>query len=106
MPASGAVDMLEHPKARVAVRELGTGRREVRVTPSAPMGADPAGLCCETGYPVDLIAAVLDVKGPHHLCDELRRHEDPRYVELYFRWATLSFVAEEHFRGKRLLDFG
>jgi hypothetical protein len=36
-------------------------------------------------YPHELIEHVLRVKGPGSLCDELRRDEDPSYVEADLR---------------------
>jgi predicted O-methyltransferase YrrM len=60
----------------------------------------------ETRYPIDLIEHVLRVKGPTHLCDEMKRDESPRYVEHRLRWDILGFVRPEEFSGKRVLDFG
>ncbi len=59
-----------------------------------------------TDYPLDLIEEVLRVKGPGSLCDEIRRDEDPRYVQHDLHWDILSYAAREDFVGRRVLDFG
>ena len=59
-----------------------------------------------TNYPHELIEQILQVKGPAYLCDEIMRDEDPRYVQHSFRWDILSFIGQEDFAGKRVLDFG
>lgn len=61
---------------------------------------------CETSYPVDLIEVILAAKGPISLCDEILRDESPEYVQHDLRWSVLSYVGEEAFVGKRMLDFG
>lgn len=60
----------------------------------------------ETSYPVELIEHILRVKGPDYLCDEITRDESPLYVQHDFHWDILSYVAEEDFAGRRVLDFG
>ncbi len=40
------------------------------------------------------------------MCDEIRREEDPRYVERAIRHEVLGYVDAEAFRGARVLDFG
>jgi SAM-dependent methyltransferase len=77
----------------------------VRVGQLRP-GAGARASSCETRYPVELIAATLAVKGPGSLCDELRRDEDPGYVQAFLHSAMLGYVAPEDFDGRRLLDFG
>jgi len=60
----------------------------------------------ETAYPPELIEAVLEVKGPAWVCDEIMREEDPSYVERSLERALLGYVEESAFAGKRLLDLG
>ena len=62
-------------------------------------------LAIETAYPPELIASVLDVKGPAWLCDEIRRDEDPTYVSHFLAESILSYVAPESLSG-RLLELG
>lgn len=40
------------------------------------------------------------------LCDEIRRDEDPSYVQHHLEWEMLGFVPREKFSGARVLDFG
>jgi SAM-dependent methyltransferase len=105
MPTPHTPETLQHPQGRVLVRELGSGRRHVTVEPFS-QSLYVSSMSCETKYPIDLIARVLDAKGLGFLCEEIGRDEDPQFVELTLRWATLSYVGQEEFRGKRLLDFG
>jgi 2-polyprenyl-3-methyl-5-hydroxy-6-metoxy-1,4-benzoquinol methylase len=60
----------------------------------------------ETAYPVDLIESVFEVKGPGWVCDEVRRDEEPAYVEHNLHLALFGFLDESTFAGKRLLYFG
>src|SRR6185436_4968904 len=55
---------------RVSVRPAG-GRRAPRYW-------------CDTAYPVELIRAILDVKGAAWVCDEIAREEDPREIQRAF----------------------
>jgi len=59
-----------------------------------------------TRYPVDLIKAVLQVKGAAYLCDEIARDEDPAYVQSDLLASLFSYATRAEFDGKRLLDFG
>ncbi|MDH5522332.1 MAG: class I SAM-dependent methyltransferase [Acidimicrobiia bacterium] len=59
-----------------------------------------------TRYPRDLIEHVFAVKGASHLCDEIRRHEDPTYVEHHLRWDIGCYSPIQAFTGARVLDFG
>lgn len=98
--------ILEHPQGRVEIGESAVdGRRLVQV-----QAADPdlfvAGTGWRTAYPPALVEQIMSVKGAGHLCDELRRDEDPTYTEADLRNGLLGYVAEEAFEGARLLDFG
>lgn len=94
---------LPHPQAVIRVQER-NGKRLVSVDPSP--GVFVSTKSWATSYPVELIEHILRIKGPASLCDELRRDEDPTYVEHHLRWDILSYVAPEDFVGKRVLDFG
>ncbi|MCA9483334.1 MAG: class I SAM-dependent methyltransferase [Nitrospina sp.] len=61
---------------------------------------------CTTRYPVSLIEAILNIKGPAYLCDEVNRDESPDYVQRFLQYEVLGYVAPEKFEGKRILDFG
>jgi SAM-dependent methyltransferase len=105
MTTSTHADTLERPDGRVVIREVAGGRREVAVEP-ADSTRFVSRTSCVTRYPVELIESVLEVKGLGYLCEEIARDEDPGFVERVLRWAVLSYVDPEAFRGKRLLDFG
>jgi 2-polyprenyl-3-methyl-5-hydroxy-6-metoxy-1,4-benzoquinol methylase len=100
-----AVDYLEHAEGRVEVMELGDGRRRVTVIPRDP-AQHVSVRSWETRYPLDLIRAILEVKGIAWVGDEIQRDEDPRYVQPFLRYGMLSYLPESAFEGKRLLDFG
>lgn len=96
---------LQHKNGRVEIEPTDDGRRQIRVVMSDPK-AFVTGPVWTTSYPTELVAAILEVKGPAWLCDELQRDEDPRYVENDFRHDVLGFIDPDDFRGKRVLDFG
>jgi 2-polyprenyl-3-methyl-5-hydroxy-6-metoxy-1,4-benzoquinol methylase len=59
-----------------------------------------------TRYDRELIATVLELKGPEYLCDEIARDENPRYVEAELMSDLLAYRPEAAFHGARILDFG
>lgn len=61
---------------------------------------------CQTSYPIDLIQKILDITGPAFLCDEILRDESPDYVQNFLHYDLLSYLDEEEFKNKTLLDFG
>ena len=95
--------ILTHPDATIRVEEC-SGKRMISVAPRAGLFT-PINKWV-TNYPLELIEHVLGVKGPAYLCDEIMRDEDPLYLQHYFRWDILSYIKEENFAGRRLLDFG
>lgn len=96
---------LRHPEGSVRVERLADGRAVLSVEMADPR-AFVATREWTTSYPDSLIERILRLKGPDYLCDEIRREEDPTYVERQVRYGILGYVAPEAFRGKRLLDFG
>ena len=99
------IDTLQHRDGYAELEPAGDGRLRVRVRMSEP-NVFVTGPEWTTAYPCDLVAAILDVKGPAWLCDELQRDEDPTYVENDFRHDVLGFIDPVDFRDKRVLDFG
>lgn len=97
--------ILSHPAGTVRIEELPGDRRRLHVEMADP-GAFVAGRTWDTAYPVDLVRHVLDVKGPAWVCDELRRDEDPSYVEAALRVALHGVMAPADLDGARILDFG
>lgn len=93
------------PGARVTLESAGPGRTRVSVE------AESESLFLKdrtwtTAYPRDLIEAILAVKGPGWLCDELRRDEDPTYLENDLRHDVFGFITPAEMAGRTVLDFG
>jgi 2-polyprenyl-3-methyl-5-hydroxy-6-metoxy-1,4-benzoquinol methylase len=99
------VTRLDHPAAEVAVEEIGAGRRRIVVRPLDGSMFVPIREC-DTVYSLELIARVLEVKGPAYLCDEILRDESPGYVQKQFQHDVFSYLDQGSFAGRRLLDFG
>ncbi len=85
------------------VERLADGRHRLEVEPG--QGCAGAGDSWITAYPAELILEIHATKRAY-VCDEIRREEDPRYVERAIRHEVLGYVDAEAFRGKRILDFG
>jgi SAM-dependent methyltransferase len=60
----------------------------------------------ETAYPVELVQHILVAKGPAWLCDEIRRDEDPAYVQRCLAVDIQAYFPGVDFAGRRILDFG
>jgi len=95
--------ILTHPDASIRVEET-DGKRAISIEPRGGLFIPVRKWA--TDYPLELIEHVLRVKGPSHLCDEIMRDEDPRYVQHSLRWDILSFVGPADFAGRHVLDFG
>jgi 2-polyprenyl-3-methyl-5-hydroxy-6-metoxy-1,4-benzoquinol methylase len=85
------------------VERLADGRHHIRVQRDA--GCAGADESWTTAYPPELILEIHGTKRSY-VCDEIRREEDPRYVERSIRHEVLGYLDAEAFRGKRILDFG
>lgn len=96
---------IELPEAVVHISDDDGETRLVEVEPR-----DPAFFIevasWRTRYPDRLLEEILAAKGPAYLCDELKRDEDPGYVEANLRNDILSYVRADELAGRRLLDFG
>lgn len=97
---------LTHPQATISITPEADRPHLHRVRIEPNPGVFCAVRSAVTSYPVPLIQAILAAKGASHLCDEIRRDEDPKYVELTLRNDVLAYVPERAFAGARLLDFG
>ncbi|MEC4684196.1 MAG: class I SAM-dependent methyltransferase [Nitrospirota bacterium] len=96
---------LKHRDANVVVEELASGKKKIHVEiPSGDLFMTTK--TCETSYPLDLIDKILSVKGPAYLCDEILRDESPDYVQKSLKYDLLSYLHDNEFKNKRLLDFG
>ena len=96
---------LEHPDGRVVVEDLGSGRKRIAVELTDPAAFMPEPTA-ETTYSVELIEAILALRGPAQLGYSIRRAEEPDHLAEPLRAFTLAYVSEAELEGKRLLDFG
>jgi 2-polyprenyl-3-methyl-5-hydroxy-6-metoxy-1,4-benzoquinol methylase len=96
---------LTHTHGNIKLTDLDDGRMRVDIH-MHNAGAFVMDSSWETGYSRELVAAILEVKGPAWLCDELRRDEDAAYVENDIRHDVFGFVDPEDFEGRKILDFG
>ncbi len=99
------VTTLEHRDGKVFVDSLPNGRRKIDVELLDPATFSPS-LTCESNYPDELLAIILEIKGPAWICDELARDEDPGYVLKHLETEMRAFFRFEDVAGKRILDFG
>lgn len=61
---------------------------------------------CETYYPLELIEKIAEVKGAAWVCNEINRDVNRDYIENSIKFDLFSYIPENEFRHKRLLDFG
>lgn len=95
-------ELLRH-RHGLRVERLADGRHHIRVQPE--QGSPGAATSWTTSYAPELILEIHAAKRAY-VCDEIRREEDPRYVERAIRHEVLGYLDAEAFRGKRILDFG
>jgi len=96
---------LRHPDGVVHIEQLETGKNKITVE-LLNEKVFMLRSTCETSYPVELIEQIMKVKGPGALCDEVSRDEDPMYVQHSLKYDLLSYISEDSFNKKRILDFG
>ena len=97
--------MIHHPEAEITMEPLPSDRHRVHVRmldPDEHVWVDRF----ETSLPRELVERFLGVHGPAGLGHALTRIEEGGDLHRALRFSILPFVAEEEFRGKRLLDFG
>jgi len=97
--------ILKHQDADIEIEGITSGKNKITVKLLDNKLFMPYGMW-ETAYPVDLIEQILSVKGPAWLCDEIMRDESVDYVQENLRYDLLSYISEEEFKNKRILDFG
>jgi SAM-dependent methyltransferase len=97
--------ILRHKDATVEIEKVNSGKNKITVKLVDKNIFMPYATW-ETTYPLDLIEQILNVKGPASLCDEIMRDESIDYLQENLRYDMLSYIGEEEFINKRLLDFG
>jgi 2-polyprenyl-3-methyl-5-hydroxy-6-metoxy-1,4-benzoquinol methylase len=96
---------LVHNDAVIEIEDLHAGEKKIWVKPKDD-NLKVLVNTCTTGYPIELIKKILEIKGPDSLCDEIIRDESPGYVQEKIRNGLLSYLSESELSGKRILDFG
>src|SRR5688572_6926319 len=97
--------MREYPgrKCSLQLEPLADGRHRIVVRPYP--GHTVQHRSWVTSYPVELLLQFFATKDLS-VCDEIKREEDPNYVEHKLRTEVLSYLQPAAFAGKRILDFG
>jgi SAM-dependent methyltransferase len=96
---------LKHPDGYLAVTEVSPGRRRLETVPDDE-SVFVTSRTWETSYPLELIETILRVKGLRAVCDEIRREEDPKYLQHVLWWTLRAHVDVEDVGAGRILDFG
>lgn len=96
---------MQHKDATVRLGERIGGKRRLTVEPRDP-GVYIHRSTWDTEYPDSLVRLIMEVKSPAFLCDELMRHEDPRYIRRHLELTIAAHVDPAALDGKRVLDFG
>lgn len=99
------IHTLEHKDGLVEIEEVECNKRVIYVK-VADHEKKTQKFSRVTSYPVSLIQMLLDVKGPKWLCDEIARDEEKSYVQKYIAKSTFSYVDDNVFLRKDILDFG
>lgn len=96
---------IKHETGIIEISETTDDNQHISITPAS---ADTfiRTAVCDTHYPISLIEAIVRAKGASHVCDEIRRDQDPFYIEHHIVTTLFTFVDKNDFKGKRLLDFG
>ncbi|MGC8659163.1 MAG: methyltransferase domain-containing protein [Desulfomonilaceae bacterium] len=96
---------LETPDATINIEPLRDSRFRYLLTVKGHSEQNKE-ISFESYYGAKVAQALLDMGGHERLRSELIREEGPSGLELGLRYYTLSFLPDEEFAGKRLLDFG
>jgi 2-polyprenyl-3-methyl-5-hydroxy-6-metoxy-1,4-benzoquinol methylase len=98
-------EIIKHADGEVRITNISSERRKISVYLTKDAAANP-WRSWETAYPVELIRLITNAKGPQVLCDEIRRDEDPAYVQACLEKDIFGYLPPESFLNKALLDFG
>jgi 2-polyprenyl-3-methyl-5-hydroxy-6-metoxy-1,4-benzoquinol methylase len=98
-------EIIKHADGEVRVTNISSERRKISVYLTKDVPTNP-WRSWETAYPVELIRTITNAKGPGVLCDEIRRDEDPAYVQACLEKDIFGYLRQESFVNKTLLDFG
>lgn len=94
-----------HPDAKIHIIQTQNNKKQILIEPTNN-STFLLGKYCETFYPLKLINMILKIKNPSCLIDEIKRDEDPSYVQQFLNNAILGYIDRSCFENKRILDFG
>lgn len=97
--------ILKTPEAIINIESLPNSRFSYHITESG-LENSLKDISFESYYGERVAKALLDMGGAERLTSELTREEGHSGLELGLKYYTLSFLPDEDFVGKRLLDFG
>ncbi|MDX1992509.1 MAG: class I SAM-dependent methyltransferase [bacterium] len=92
------------PLGQLTLTPLPNGKRRITVQPSEPMFVSV--WTWDTAYPPELVKLIGDEVGVPGVCDEIRRDEDPTYLQLNIHDTFDLYFPGETLADKRLMDFG
>jgi 2-polyprenyl-3-methyl-5-hydroxy-6-metoxy-1,4-benzoquinol methylase len=96
---------LKIPKATVEIESLPNSKFHYHINITGVSG-NLKETSFDSFYGEKVAQALLEMGGPERLISELTREEGSSSLELGLKYYTLSFLPDEEFVGKRLLDFG
>lgn len=96
--------ILKTPEATILIEQLDNGKFLYQIN-ALIHGLNVTESTFESFYGEKVAQAILNLENVRRLVGELRREEGPFGLERALRYYTLSFLPEEEFAGKRLLDF-
>lgn len=99
-----AKQIIERGHSKIEISEI-DNRNRIKITLKDETEFSPK-LEYETKYNIELIKKIIEVKGAAWVCNEIMRDESPEYISNILAYDILSYIAEENFRGKKILDFG
>ncbi len=92
-------------EATIDIEPISNSRFRYHITRTGS-GKHPEHITFDSFYGEKVAKALLDMGGVDRLMSELTREEGHSGLELGLKYYTLSFLPDEDFAGKRLLDFG
>lgn len=96
--------ILTQGNLKVQVNELDNGKRQI-IFPSINITQKVANKTWSTSYPLDLIEAILKIKGPD-LIEDIQREENKDALERKLKINLFSLIPPRSFKNRRILDYG
>ncbi|MFA6223176.1 MAG: class I SAM-dependent methyltransferase [Desulfomonilaceae bacterium] len=96
---------LKTSEATIDIKPISNSRFRYHITRTGS-GKHTEQITFDSFYGEKVAKALLDMGGADRLISELTREEGHSGLELGLKYYTLSFLPDDDFIGKRLLDFG